>query len=58
MPDDRKKKGPQDASRVNVHESWEVEYWTKRLGVTPAKLKETVQKVGPMVKDVQKHLGK
>lgn len=58
MPDDCSKRGPQDAARVNIRESYEVEYWSKRFGVTPAKLKEAVQKVGPMAKDVQKYLGK
>jgi Protein of unknown function (DUF3606) len=32
-------------------------YWTKELGVTPEKLKQTVEKVGIMVTDVRKALG-
>jgi hypothetical protein len=58
MPDDPTKRGPQDAARVNVHERYEVEYWSKRFGVTPDQLKACVQKVGVMVADVKKCLGR
>ncbi|HWA85363.1 MAG TPA: DUF3606 domain-containing protein [Opitutus sp.] len=58
MPDDLKKRGPQDASRINVHEPWEVEYWCKELGCTSAQLIAAVQAVGPMVAAVRRHLGK
>jgi hypothetical protein len=44
MADDKNKTGPQDASRVNVHERYEVEYWSKRFGVTPERLKEAVER--------------
>jgi hypothetical protein len=56
--DDRRKRGPQDRARINVHESWEVDYWCKRLGVTPAQLRQAVKKAGPMAKDVRRELGK
>lgn len=49
MSDDLKKKGEPDRSRINIHEPWEVEYWTKRLGCTPAELKQAV-------KDSRQHL--
>jgi hypothetical protein len=58
MSDDRTKRGPQDAARVNVHEKWELDYWTEKLGVTEQQLKDAVQQVGPMAKDVRSHLGK
>jgi uncharacterized protein DUF3606 len=35
VPDDKTKTRPQDAARVNVHEKYELEYWTKKFGVTP-----------------------
>ena len=54
--DDKTKKGPQDASRVNVNESWELQYWTQRLGVTAEQLRTAVKAVGPMVKDVETQL--
>lgn len=56
--DDRRKRGPQDRARVNVNERWEVDYWCERFGVTPARLRQAVQKAGPMVKDVRRQLKK
>ena len=58
MPDDKSKKRPQDASKINIHEPYEVEYWTKQLGVTPGQLMDAVSKLGVSVKDVKKQLGR
>ena len=58
MPDDKTKTRPQDASRINIHEPYEVEYWTKRLHVDREKLKQAVGKVGVMVKDVEAELAR
>lgn len=58
MGDDKTKTGPADASRINVHEDYEVEYWTKKFGVSAAKLKEAVKAVGVMAKDVEAWLKK
>jgi len=56
MADDKSKTGPADASRINVHEDYEITYWTKKFGVTADQLKAAVQKVGVMAKDVEKAL--
>lgn len=56
--DKLKKRASQDRLRINVNESWEVDYWCKRLGVTPARLRALVKKVGVMAKDVRRELGK
>ncbi|WP_250255693.1 DUF3606 domain-containing protein [Chryseobacterium sp. Marseille-Q3244] len=58
MPDDLGKKRPQDATKVNVNESWELEYWSKKFGVTKEQLKNAVKAVGVSAATVQKHLGK
>lgn len=58
MSDNLQKKDYNDRDRINIHESHEVAYWTKRFGVTEAQLKAAVAAVGVMVKDVQRHLGK
>lgn len=58
MADDPTKRGLEDRDRVNVHERHEVEYWTKKWGVTREELEAAVQKAGPMMKDVSKELGK
>ena len=58
MADDKSKTGGQDRSRINVNEDYELRDWAKRLEVSPEKLKEAVNKVGPMADDVRKELGK
>ncbi len=58
MSDDPNKLGQADRVRVNVHEQHEVEYWTKKWDVTREQLEAAVEKVGPMMRDVAKELGK
>ena len=54
--DDKRNRGQPDRSLINTHEPWEVEYWSKKFGVSPEKLKETVQTVGTSKAAVQKAL--
>jgi hypothetical protein len=58
MADDKTNRGPQDGSRINVHEDYEVAYWTKKFGVTKAQLEAAVAKVGVSAKAVAEDLGK
>lgn len=58
MADDKSKRGPQDASRINVHEDYEVEYWTAKFGVTRAELEAAVKAAGIGSSAVARHLGK
>jgi hypothetical protein len=58
MADDKSNRGPADRARINIHEAYEVEYWTKELGVSPERLRELVAKQGVMAADVRKALGK
>jgi hypothetical protein len=58
MPDDPNQRGPADATRININQDHEVEYWTKKFGCTRAQLIDCVKKVGPMVADVRRCLGK
>jgi len=58
MSDAKKKTGTPDRDRINVNEDYEVQYWTKALGITAAQLKEAVKAVGPTSAAVRKHLGK
>ena len=57
MSDNLSKTGKPDDIRVNIHQDHEVRYWSQKLGVTPERLKQVVHVVGPMVKDVKRHLG-
>ena len=58
MADDLKNPGAQDRSRVNVHEDYEVRYWTEKWGVTREQLVEAVQKAGVSAEAVARQLGK
>jgi hypothetical protein len=58
MADDKTKRGAPDRIRINVSEPYELEYWTKELGVSDAKLKELVKQHGVMVADVRKAVKK
>ena len=58
MSDDLSKRRPQDASKVNVNETWELEYWSNKFGVTKERLKEAVKAVGTSAVVVQNYLGK
>ena len=56
MSDDKTKTGLADRSRINVHEDYEVQYWSKEFGVTPERLRGAVVNAGPMVDDVRRYL--
>lgn len=56
--DDLTKLRPQDSSKVNVHEDWELRYWTKTLGVSADQLRAAVRAVGVSAAAVRRHLGK
>jgi hypothetical protein len=58
MADDKAKTDYRDRDRINVHEEYELRDWAKKLGVTPEKLTETVERVGVMVTNVRQALGK
>jgi hypothetical protein len=58
MPDDKKKPGGQDRTRINVNEEYEVRDWSKKFGVTQDELKKAVAKVGTSPEAVKKHLGR
>lgn len=58
MSDDKKNTGSPDRDRINVNEDYELQYWTKTLGVTSDQLKAAVKAVGPTAAAVRQHLGK
>lgn len=58
MSDDKTKRRPQDASKINMHENYEVDYWTSKWGVTRAQLQAAVDAVGVGAAKVAAHLGK
>ncbi len=56
MSDNLQKSGQQDRSRINVHEEWEVRYWTEALGVSRQELEQAVAAVGVSADKVREHL--
>ena len=57
MADDLTKKFA-DRKRIDVSEDYECRYWAKHFAVTPEELKRAATKVGPMVDDIARELGK
>ena len=45
-----------DRSKINMHESFEVKYWTHALGVSKERLHELVDKVGNSAAAVREEL--
>jgi hypothetical protein len=58
MSDNLQNRGQQDRSRINLHEKWEVQYWTKELGVTQEELERAVESAGNSVSAVREQLSK
>lgn len=58
MADNKSNRGPADRARINIHEAYEVEYWTKELGISADKLRELVTEHGVMAADIRRALGK
>ncbi|MEO5375971.1 MAG: DUF3606 domain-containing protein [Alphaproteobacteria bacterium] len=58
MSDNLQKRGPADRIRIDTDQEYERRQWAKKFGVTPKELVDAVKKVGPMVDDVKRELGK
>ncbi len=58
MADDKTKTGSPDSDLINTSENYEVEYWSKKFGVSPEELKGAVKAVGNSVAAVKMYLKK
>jgi len=54
--DNLKNKGPQDRSRINLSEEWELEYWSAAFHCTRDQLREAVKTVGNSADEVRMYL--
>ena len=54
--DDKTERGPQDRSRVNTQQDYELRYWAKEFGVTEEEVQQAVQRVGSSADKVREHL--
>lgn len=56
MSDNLQKTRPQDASRINIHEAWEVRWWCSEFGCTAEELKQAVEQAGTSAAAVKSYL--
>lgn len=47
-----------DENKIDIQESWDVNYWCEELNLRAEELKEIVGQVGPSVHEVRLHLAK
>lgn len=57
MSDDLKRKCPEDPTKINVNQSWELKYWAEKLNVSEIRIKTAVSEIGIEVENVKKYLG-
>ena len=57
MADNLTQRHQPDRSKINMHEDYEVKYWTHALGVSKEQLQKAVDKVGNSAAAVRKELG-
>ena len=58
MVDDLKKRGPEDRKRININEPWELDWWSKELGLTRDQLRGAVKRFGNMADKVRDEVKK
>jgi hypothetical protein len=58
MTDDLSSRGPRDRANINIHEDHEVEWWTRKLGVSPDQIREAVAEVGTSAEKVAQQLNR
>jgi hypothetical protein len=56
MADDKTRRGQPDRGKINMSEGYEVQYWTKHLGISREKLQQLIDKVGNSAAAVRKEL--
>jgi hypothetical protein len=56
--DNKNNVGSPDRDRINIHENYEVEYWTKTLGISADELRKAVEAAGTSADAVRKHIKK
>jgi len=55
--DNLTRKDQRDRSKINMHEDFEVKYWTKELGVSKEQLQRAVDKVRNSAAAVRREIG-
>jgi hypothetical protein len=52
------KRHPQDSTRINILEPWDLQYWSDRWNVPRRQVVDAIRRVGDQVQDVAQALGK
>ena len=47
-----------DRSKINMHQAWELDHWTRELGVSKSELQRVIDKVGNSAAEVRKELAR
>ncbi len=47
-----------DEKKIDIRESWDINFWCEELNLRSEELKEIVNMVGPAVHDVRLHIAK
>lgn len=58
MVDDLNKRRPQDQTKVNLSQPWEVEYWTREFGISEVRLRTIITNVGNGVGAIREYIKK
>ncbi len=45
---------PKDPTRINLNQSWVLEFWCRIFAISPEQLRSIVGKVGVRVKDIER----
>jgi len=57
VADHRTNRRRPDRSKINMHEDYDVKYWTRHFAVTQDQLRRAIDRVGNSVAAVRKQLG-
>ncbi len=56
MADNLDRKNPQDSSRINIHEPYELKWWSEELKISKEELIAVVERVGTSAESVKEEL--
>lgn len=58
MPDDKTKKRPQDASRINLGQPYEIEHWCNKFHCSADELRKAVHTAGTSKEAIEDYFNK
>lgn len=58
MTDDLRHGAPDGRAHINIREDHEIEWWTRKLGVSSDQIRQAVAEVGTCAQKVAEHLNR